>query len=32
MFEASGVSFTELLDRLLEFGLERYREERAYRF
>jgi len=32
MFEASGVPFAELLDRLLELGLERYREERAYRF
>jgi D-alanine-D-alanine ligase len=32
MFAASGVPFTELLDRLLELGLERYREERAYRF
>ncbi|HEX6459155.1 MAG TPA: D-alanine--D-alanine ligase family protein [Thermoleophilaceae bacterium] len=32
MFERSGLSFTELLDRLLELGLERYREERAYRF
>jgi len=32
MFERSGVSFPELLDRLLELGLERYREERRYRF
>ena len=32
MFEATGVPFTELLDRLLELGLERYREERAYRY
>jgi D-alanine-D-alanine ligase len=32
MFEASGVPFAELLHRLLELGLERYREERAYRF
>jgi D-alanine-D-alanine ligase len=32
MFAASGVPFTELLDRLLDLGLERYREERAYRF
>jgi D-alanine-D-alanine ligase len=32
MFAASGLPFTELLDRLLELGLERYREERAYRF
>ena len=29
---ASGTPFTELLDRLLELALERYREERAYRF
>jgi D-alanine-D-alanine ligase len=32
MFDASGMPFTELLDRLLELGLERYREERVYRF
>ena len=32
MFDASGLPFTQLLDRLLELGLERYREERAYRF
>ncbi|HEY2600133.1 MAG TPA: D-alanine--D-alanine ligase family protein [Thermoleophilaceae bacterium] len=32
MFGATGIAFTELLDRLLELGLERYREERAYRF
>ena len=32
MFELSGVAFAELLDRLLELGLERYRDERAYRF
>jgi hypothetical protein len=32
MFAASGVPFTELLNRLLDLGLERYREERAYRF
>jgi D-alanine-D-alanine ligase len=32
MFDASGVPFTALLDRLLELGIERYREERAYRF
>jgi D-alanine-D-alanine ligase len=32
MFEASGVPFPELLDKLLELGLERYREERRYRF
>ncbi len=32
MFEASGVPFTELLDRLLAYGLERYRDERAYKY
>ena len=32
MFDASGLPFATLLDRLLELGLERYREERAYRF
>jgi D-alanine-D-alanine ligase len=32
MFEASGVPFTELLDRLLALGLERHTEERRYRF
>jgi D-alanine-D-alanine ligase len=32
MFDASGLPFTKLLDRLLELGLGRYREERAYRF
>jgi D-alanine-D-alanine ligase len=32
MFEASGIPFAELLDRLLELGLERHREERRYRF
>jgi len=32
MFEASGIPFTELLNRLLELGLERHREERRYRF
>jgi D-alanine-D-alanine ligase len=32
MFDASGLPFAKLLDRLLELGLERYREERAYRF
>jgi D-alanine-D-alanine ligase len=32
MFEASGIPFTELLDKLLELGIERHREERRYRF
>jgi D-alanine-D-alanine ligase len=32
MFEASGLPFVALLDRLLELGIERYREERRYRF
>jgi D-alanine-D-alanine ligase len=32
MFDRSGLPFTQLLDRLLDLGLERYREERAYRF
>ncbi len=32
MFEASGVPFVELLDRLLDLGIERHREERRYRF
>jgi D-alanine-D-alanine ligase len=32
MFAASGVPFTELLNKLLELGIERHREERRYRF
>lgn len=32
LFEASGLDYTELLDRLLGYALERYREERRYRF
>jgi D-alanine-D-alanine ligase len=32
LFEASGVGYVELLDRLLEYGLERHRRERGYRF
>jgi D-alanine-D-alanine ligase len=32
MFEASGVPFTELLDRLLKLGIERHADERRYRF
>jgi D-alanine-D-alanine ligase len=32
MFEASGIPFPELVDRLLELALERHREEAAYRY
>ncbi len=32
LFEASGVPYVELLDRLLGFALERHEEERRYRF
>src|SRR5438045_6767261 len=32
MFAASGVPFPDLLNRLLDLGLERYKEERRYRF
>jgi D-alanine-D-alanine ligase len=32
LFEASGVPYVELLDRLLELALERHAEERRYRF
>ena len=32
LFEAGGMSYSELLDRLLELALERHREERRYRF
>jgi D-alanine-D-alanine ligase len=32
LFEAGGVSYAELLDRLLELALERYAEERRQRF
>jgi D-alanine-D-alanine ligase len=32
LFDASGLPYTELLDRLLELALERHREERRYRF
>jgi D-alanine-D-alanine ligase len=32
MFEASGIPFEELLDRLLELALERHREESSYRY
>jgi D-alanine-D-alanine ligase len=31
LFEASGVSYPELLDRLLALALERYEDERSYR-
>jgi D-alanine-D-alanine ligase len=32
LFEASGVPYPELLDRLVELAVERHREERRYRF
>ncbi len=32
LFEASGLAYAELLDRLLELGLERHAAERAQRF
>jgi D-alanine-D-alanine ligase len=32
LFEASGVSYTELLERLLGFALERHEAERRYRY
>ena len=32
MFEASGIPFVELLDRLLELALERHRAESSYRY
>jgi D-alanine-D-alanine ligase len=32
LFEATGVSYSELLDRLLELALERHAEEHRYRF
>jgi D-alanine-D-alanine ligase len=32
LFEASGIGYVELLDRLLGFALERYESERRYRF
>jgi D-alanine-D-alanine ligase len=32
LFEASGVPYVELLDRLLSFALERYEAERRHRF
>jgi hypothetical protein len=30
LFEASGVPYEELLDRLVGFALERHRRERSY--
>jgi D-alanine-D-alanine ligase len=32
MFEASGIAFPELVDRLLQLALERHRDESAYRY
>jgi len=32
LFEASGVSYPELCDRLVELAVERHRRERSYRF
>jgi D-alanine-D-alanine ligase len=32
LFEASGVPYVELLDRLLALALERHEEDRGYRF
>ncbi len=32
LFEASGVAYPELVDRLVRLALERYERERAYRF
>ena len=32
LWEASGVAYGELLDRLVSLALERYREERSYRY
>jgi D-alanine-D-alanine ligase len=32
LFEASGVPYAELLDRLVRFGIERYEAERSYRY
>jgi D-alanine-D-alanine ligase len=32
LFEASGVSYPELCDRLVELAVERHRHERSYRF
>ena len=32
LFEASGITYVELLDRLLGYAVERYKFERGYRF
>jgi D-alanine-D-alanine ligase len=32
LFEASGVSYVELLDRLLRYAIERFESERRYRY
>jgi D-alanine-D-alanine ligase len=32
LFEASGVAFPDLVDRLVTFGIERHTRERSYRF
>jgi D-alanine-D-alanine ligase len=32
LFEATGVSYPELVDRLVNLALERHREERAHAF
>jgi D-alanine-D-alanine ligase len=31
LFEASGIPYPQLLDRLIDLALERHREERSYR-
>jgi D-alanine-D-alanine ligase len=32
LFEASGIAYPELCDRLVELAVERHRREREYRF
>jgi D-alanine-D-alanine ligase len=32
LFEASGIGYVELLDRLLRYAMERYERDRAYRY
>ena len=32
LFEASGLAYPELCDRLVELALERHRRERSYEF
>jgi hypothetical protein len=32
LFEATGVSYPELCDRLVELAVDRHRRERSYRF